>query len=96
VRYRDAISGNVAEIEKKILPSDLRPQFEAAAVRFKLAACVAEFAEILRGSPFADGSTFEDVAKVLRPVALELNNDPQVQELLSLVHSASSLPRASE
>jgi len=96
VRYRDAISGHVAEIEKKILPSDLRPQFEAADARFKLAACIAEFAEILRGSPFADGSTFEDVAKVLRPVALELNNDPQVQELLSLVHSASSLPRASE
>ncbi|MFH0909575.1 MAG: von Willebrand factor type A domain-containing protein [bacterium] len=96
VRYRDAISGQVFEIERKILPAGLRPQFDSAAARFKLAACVAEFAEILRVSPFADGSSFEDVARVLRPVALELGTDPQVQELLSLVHSASSLPRANQ
>ena len=65
-------------------------------VRFKLAACVAEFAEILRGSPFASGSDYEQVAKLLRPVALELNLDSRVQELLRLVHAAKGLPRAAE
>jgi hypothetical protein len=34
------------------------------------------------------------VAKVLRPVALELNLDQRVQELQRLVHSASGLSHA--
>jgi hypothetical protein len=54
---------------------------------------VAEFAEILRGSPFADGSGFPEVAKALRPVALELNLDKRVQELLRMVESGEGMAR---
>ena len=55
--------------------------------RFRLAACAAEFAEILRGSPHAAGSRLEDVARTLRPVALELNLDNRIQELLRLTET---------
>ena len=48
------------------------------------------------GNPFAEGGSYEDVARVLRPVALELSLDQRVQELLRLVQSASGMPRAAE
>ena len=56
-------------------------------VRFRLAAAAAEFAEILRGSPFAAGSGLGDVARVLRPVALELSLDNRIQEFLRMAET---------
>ena len=76
--------------------ADLRRDFDKADVRFRLAACVAEFSELLRGSPHAAGNNFADVATFLRPVALELPLDSRVQELLRLVRSAGSLPQATQ
>jgi len=88
VRYRRIDTGKVEEIEHRVRRRDLLPSFDRAAPRFKLAACVAEFAEILRGSPFANGSKPQNVAETLRPVALELNLNRNVNELLQLIESA--------
>jgi hypothetical protein len=71
----------------------MAPRFEAAPVRFRLAACVAEFSEILRGSPFAAGSRFDDLALVLGSVANELYLDKRVQELTRLVSGAEGMAR---
>ncbi len=95
VRYRDVATGAIEEIAHPIRMSDAIASFEEADPRFQLAAGVAEFAELLRGSPFAEGSDFDAVADVLRPVALDLRLDQRVQELLQLVQSAPGLPRAS-
>ena len=96
VRGRNLETGRVEELERAIEASDLAPSFEQADVRFRLAAAAAQFAEILRGSSYAEGSTCADVAKVLRPLALELNLDQKVQELLRLVNAAASAPQAAE
>jgi len=93
VRYRRVDTGEVEEIEQPIRASDLVRSFDKADVRFRLAACVAEFAEILRGSPFAAGSDYVHVADVLRPAALDLGLDDRVQELLRLVSGAGSMGR---
>jgi len=93
VRYCRIDTGGIEEIEHTIWASDVASAFDRADARFRLAASAAEFAEILRGSPLALGSDFEDVARVLRPAALELNLDTRVQELLRLVHGAGSLSR---
>jgi Ca-activated chloride channel family protein len=93
VRYQRVDNGKVEEIERPVTADDIIPQFDQADVRFRLAASVAEFAEILRGSPFAEGSEFQDVARILGPVALELNLDSRVQELLRMVNSANGLSR---
>ncbi len=93
VRYRDLASGKIEEIAEPVSADCLKPSFDSADVRLRLAACVAEFAEILRGSPFAEGSEFRDVAAALRPVALELSIDGRVQELLRLVQNAGGLSR---
>ncbi len=96
VRGRNLETGRVEELERAITAGDLAPSFERADVRFQLAAAAAQFAEILRGSPYAEGASCGDVAKALRPVALELNLDQKVQELLRLVNAAGGAPQASE
>jgi hypothetical protein len=96
VRGRNLETGRVEELERAITAADFAPSFEQADARFRLAAAAAEFAEILRGSPYAEGVGCADVAKVLRPVALELSLDQKVQELLRLVNAAHSAPQAAE
>jgi Ca-activated chloride channel family protein len=91
VRYRRVDTGVVEEIEHAVRRSDIINRFDDAPMRFKLAASVAEFSEIMRGSHFARGSSFQDVANVLRPVALELKLDRYVQELLRLVEGADGM-----
>jgi len=94
VRYRRLDTGAVEEIAQPIRASDVVKSFREADARFRLAACVAEFAELLRGSPFAVGNEHAQLAAELRPVALELQLDTRVQELLRLVSGASSLGRS--
>lgn len=96
VRGRNLETGRVEELERAITAADFAPSFEQADARFRLAAAAAEFAEILRGSPYAAGAGCADVAKVLRPVALELSLDQKVQELLRLVNAAGGAPQAAE
>jgi Ca-activated chloride channel family protein len=96
VRYRDVATGKVVEIATDITRQMVHERFDEADARFKLAAGVAEFSEILRGSPHAKGSDFADVGRVLRPVALELNLDQNVQELIRLVEGAGGMSRAQE
>ncbi|MDA0323477.1 MAG: von Willebrand factor type A domain-containing protein [Verrucomicrobia bacterium] len=94
VRYRNLKNNEMQEIERKIFARDISDRIADTTPRFRLAAGVAEFAEILRGSPYAAGSDFADVAHLLRPVSLELDLDHRVQELLYLVESAKGMPRS--
>jgi hypothetical protein len=93
VRYRRIDTGKVEEIEHVVRKRDVLDRFEDADHRFRLAACAAEFSEILRGSPFAAGSDFADVAAVLRPVSLELSLDHAVVDLLHQLQAAPGMSR---
>jgi Ca-activated chloride channel family protein len=94
IRYRPAAgSGAAREIERPVTDADASRQFESAPAWFRLAACVAEFAEILRGSPFARGVEFQEVAAELRPVALDRRLDGRLGELLRVVESAGGMTR---
>ncbi len=88
VRYRDVKTGRVEEVQRTLSAQDRYAEFAKAPARFRLAAGVAEFAERLRGSPFVDGGSYDEVLQVLRPVALELRLDRNVQELPRLVRAA--------
>lgn len=96
VRYRNLDTGEVEEIEREITVSDLVRDYAETNGRFKLAACVAEFAEILRGSPFSEDSSFAMVADRLRPVAQEYYLDQDIQELVRLVQAAKGMPRSAD
>jgi Ca-activated chloride channel family protein len=96
VRYRDVETGKIVETATDLTARMIHDRFEDADARFRLATGVAEFSEILRGSPHAKGSTYADVGKVLRPVALDLHLDNKVQELVRLVEGAGGMSRAAE
>lgn len=93
VRYRRVDNDAVEEIEIPVTFKDFVNDFDKADVRFRLAACAAEFAEILRGSPYAEGSSFEQVSQVLAPVQLELDLDQRVREFYRLTTSAPGMAR---
>ena len=96
VRYRRVDTGAVEEIEQVVTRRAVAAAFAEAGSRFRLAACVGEFAEILRASPFAAGSDFEDVARKLRPVCLELSLDQEVQSLLRQLQAAPGMSRGDQ
>jgi Ca-activated chloride channel family protein len=94
VRYRDMDTGRVEEISQRLESNIVRKLTPQEAPRFFLAACAAEFAEILRGSEHAKEGSFKQVAGVLEQAAAQLPLDGRVQELLTLVREADGLPRA--
>ncbi|MDP6848188.1 MAG: DUF3520 domain-containing protein, partial [Kiritimatiellia bacterium] len=96
VRYMRIDTGDVEETSHTVAAASVASRFDDMPAGYRLAAGVAEFSEILRGSTHAAGSELEQVAGVLRPVAMELNLDKRVQELLRLVESAKGMSRAGE
>lgn len=91
IRYQRADNGKVEEIEAPLVAESVLRPAHAANARFRVAACAAEFAELLRGSPYAAGGRFQEVADYLRPAALELTLDTRVKELLDLVSAAAAI-----
>lgn len=91
VRYRRADTGAIEEISTRVMDPVRQKRFEDADVRFQLAACTAEFAERLRRSPYAEGTEMAEIYRKLQPVALEMDLDAQVQELLRLISIADRL-----
>ena len=91
VRYRRADNGAVEEISSRVMDTARQMNFEDADERFQLAACTAEFAERLRRSPYADGTEMKDIKGKLQSVAMKLELDEQVKELLRLISIAERL-----
>ena len=91
VRYRREDNGVVEEISRTVSDAVRVERFSDAAPRFKLAACVAELAEHLRCSPYAQGTDAGDISSALQPVVLALDLDEQVQELQRLISAVVGL-----
>ena len=87
IRYADPDNQKVTEVGEDIFPSDLHESFETASAPFRLAAAVAEFAEILRESYWAKDGSLEEVRRVVKGVFPEFDNE-QVVELIYLVGKA--------
>jgi len=94
VRYRNVETGEVEEISFRLADSVRRPRTPQTDPRFFLAACAAEFAEILRRSEHARDGNLDEVRRVLEHVAVALPFDSRVQEFLDLVKRAKGLPPA--
>ena len=93
IRHEDPDTGQVTEVNKPISTDVLKSSFEAATPSFQLAASVAEFAEILRGSFWAQEGSLEKVRKTLESVLPDLETKTREhslrnKELFSLVREA--------
>ena len=87
VRYEDSDSAQIVETSQTLQRADLSSRFDDASTRFQLAAVVAEFAEILRNSYWAqDGSLTQVLAEARRLQDL-LESDSDVAEFANLVDS---------
>jgi hypothetical protein len=95
VRHKAVDSGEVSEFDTRLQGDLVKPLTPDQAPRFFLAACAAEFAEILRESEYSAGD-LHAVEQVLLRTSQALPMDKQVAELLKLVREASGLPRSGD
>lgn len=85
IRYEDSDTGEVTEISRGFDSSEFSREFEEASPRFQLDAAVAEYAEILRESYWAQGSSLEEVQALAQRVSTMLPDDRDVTEFVQLV-----------
>ena len=91
VRYQDPDSYQIHEVSRNFNRRDIRGRFEDASPRFQLAATVAQYAEVLRESYWAQHTTFNDVRYHADRVGNMLRHDPEVTEFAKLVSMASGI-----
>jgi len=81
----------VSEITQAFEKSQIRPRFEEASSRFQLSATVAEYAEILRESYWAQDSSLSEVASEAERIRGLLPQDQDVIEFAQLASQAASI-----
>jgi len=94
VRYRNLDTDEVEEISARLPTALVRERTPETDPHFFLAACVAEFAEILRGCEHARTGSLEALEQLLIRTSNALPLDERTQELLLLVQQAQGLPQA--
>jgi Ca-activated chloride channel homolog len=88
IRYEDADSREVVEVNQPFAIADTYASFEDAPDSFRLLAAVAEFSELLRQSPFAEDGSYDATLIVFESLA---QNNPDVAELAHMVATAAQL-----
>jgi hypothetical protein len=89
LRWVDPEDGEARELVRTISTADLAPTFEQASPRFQLAVLVAEYAEVLRESFWAQqtGTTIEELADDVTMLRESLPSDEEVQEFVGMVRA---------
>ena len=85
VRYEDPDSGTVSEISREFNRDDLESSLEQASPRFQMSAVVAEYAEILRESYWAQEGSLEAVIAQARRIQQLLSEDVDFAAFTNLV-----------
>lgn len=93
VRHRNIDTGAFEEIAQRLSVTLNNGRNEQARARFLLAACIAEWAEVLRGSEYTQ-TKIQTIRNQMITVAKALPLDKQVQELYGLIERSMGSPRA--
>lgn len=89
VRYKDPTGTTSREVVKIVPLGSLQTTWEGASDDFRFGAAVNEYAELLRGSPFAEGARFDEVIAVAQAaLGGQANNR---QEFLAIVARARDI-----
>jgi Ca-activated chloride channel family protein len=91
IRYEDPDTGDIHEVARDMWRDDIRASFQETSSRFQLAAAVAEYAEILRESYWAQEGDLEAVLSVAQRAGAALADDSDVSEFVWLVSQANRL-----
>lgn len=92
LRWQDPDTGEVRETNGNVNTFDVAQSFEQTSPRYQLAVSVAQYAELLRHSPYADPWTWSELSR--RVSQIGLYDDPDVYEFAQLVQSALRLSSA--
>jgi Ca-activated chloride channel family protein len=95
LRYEQPGRGRVIELDEAVRIGDFWGDVYDAPADLIVDACVAEFAEILRGSYWAKDGSLDEVLDLLRDVTREMPSQPEVDELVDLVEKAIDLKESS-
>jgi Ca-activated chloride channel family protein len=93
LRWQDPDTRQVKEINGNVNTYDLAARFEDTSPRYQLATTVAQFAEILRRSPYTGEVGLAQLRSYAERVARELGDDADVQEFAQLVSRAGEIER---
>ena len=88
IRHEDPDTRQVTEVSKDIFAAELEDAFEDASPEFQLAAAIAEFAEILRDSFWAQEGGLEIVHQVIEGILPQIQDEGS-DELIHLVNQAA-------
>jgi len=88
LRWKDPETKEVIETKQPFESQDLVPTFTSASPRLQWSTVVAEYAEVLRHSPFAKTSTLAAVLEEAQRAGRLLPDDPDVAEFVDLVQRA--------
>ena len=95
LRYKDVDENNAIKEQSTIVDASALQAFSNASGSFRLAASVAEFAEILRQSVFARNARLGDVSDLGRTALTAYPSDEKIQEFMTLVSKAATLKQPS-
>jgi Ca-activated chloride channel family protein len=96
LRYRPRGTDEPVELEEAIRVGDLERRWTNASPSLRLAALVAEFAEILKGTYWAKNGDLRDVLQRAQRLSPEFAGDTRVADFVSLVAAASEIVHESE
>ena len=91
LRWEDPDTHQVTEINGNFNTWDLAASFEQADPRYQLAVVVAQYAEVLRNSPWAAGTSASQLVEQAYRLSSILWDDAEVVEFASLVSRASQI-----
>lgn len=89
LRWQDPETLHVQEINSNFNTWDIQPRFGQADPHFQLACVAAQYAELLRFSPWAEGTSIGQLIDYAARVSRELPGDPDIVELVHLLERAS-------
>lgn len=91
LRWLDPDTLIPSEIGRVFTTADLANRFESTSTRFQQDVIVAQYAEILGGSRFADLRTVDDLVPYVNTLEQFLPRDPEVADFAELVRAAARL-----
>ena len=90
IRFKDADGHEVDEVNCTISRNVFNRRFDDSSPQFKLAAAAAEFAEILKGTPWSRGSSLNAVYNLAREVNEDMSSS-EIGEFMRLIERADRL-----
>ena len=91
LRYESVAAGEIVETAHRVTAADFAPHWENSSGPLRLASLVAEMAEILRESYWAEDGDLDDVFRRLQQVSAEFPGDREIADLVSLAGLAADL-----